>query len=112
MNQIPSDAELLRFSSQCDPGKMQELATHLGMHRKWKVILFNYPQEIEIAIFLFFIEWKRKNSKGTFKVLADVLVKMNLSAHTLCYVSTKTYLNNSNFRKTKDFLNLYRSRLP
>ncbi|CAG2190428.1 unnamed protein product [Mytilus edulis] len=87
LNQIPSDAELLRFSSQCDPENMHELATHLGMHRKWKVIRCNYPQDIEIAIFLFLIEWKRKNSKGKFKVLADVLEKMNLTAHMLCYVS-------------------------
>ncbi|XP_052061248.1 uncharacterized protein LOC127701420 [Mytilus californianus] len=90
LNQIPSDTELLRFSSKCEPEKMHELATHLRMLPKWKKIVYNHPQEIEIATFLFLIEWKRKNPKGKFKVLADVLGKMNLTAHTLCYVRRVT----------------------
>ncbi|XP_063407996.1 uncharacterized protein LOC134691399 [Mytilus trossulus] len=90
LNQIPSDTELLRFSSNFEPEMMHELATHLRMLPKWKKIMFNHPQEIEIATFLFLIEWKRKNSKGKFKVLADVVGKMNLTVHTLCYVRRVT----------------------
>ncbi|CAC5386196.1 unnamed protein product [Mytilus coruscus] len=83
---VPSDIELLRFSTHCASSQMHELVTYLGMYQIWDDIIFNYPHNIEIAKFLVLSKWKEMNEKRSFKVLAECLNKMDITTHVLCQV--------------------------
>ncbi|CAC5402476.1 unnamed protein product [Mytilus coruscus] len=85
LNQIPSDIELLRFSSH-SPKDMRQFAEHLGVEDDWETIESDYPQKTAFSKFLILIRWKEAYPKGNFRNLADALNKMNISAHKLCCV--------------------------
>ncbi|XP_063406294.1 uncharacterized protein LOC134690247 [Mytilus trossulus] len=86
LSQIPSDNELLRFSIHCASSKMHSFVTYLGMLQKWEDITYNYPDNIEVSKFLVLSKWKELNVKGSFKILAEALMEMEISPHLLCQV--------------------------
>ncbi|CAG2232007.1 unnamed protein product [Mytilus edulis] len=87
LSQIPSDIELLRFSTNCVSNQMHELVSYLEMSRKWDSITHNYPNDIEVAKYLVLSKWKEIKDQSNFKALAEALTKMDISTHFLCQVS-------------------------
>ena len=92
LSQIPSDIELLRFSTNCVSNQMHELVSYLEMSKKWDSITHNYPNDIEVAKYLVLSKWKEIKDQSNFKALAEALTKMDISTHFLCQVSLY-YLN-------------------
>ncbi|XP_071144046.1 uncharacterized protein [Mytilus edulis] len=86
LSQIPSDIELLRFSTNCVSNQMHELVSYLEMSKKWDSITHNYPNDIEVAKYLVLSKWKEIKDQSNFKALAEALTKMDISTHFLCQV--------------------------
>ncbi|CAC5411518.1 unnamed protein product [Mytilus coruscus] len=84
LNQIPSDIELLRFSTSCTSSQMNELVSYLEMSKIWDEITYNYPNNIAVAKFLVLSKWKETKMK--FKALEEALTEMDISTHVLCQV--------------------------
>ncbi|XP_076082663.1 uncharacterized protein LOC143053769 [Mytilus galloprovincialis] len=84
LNQIPSDVELLRFSTNFELNHIDELVIQLNLSKKWTAIKYNNLNNIEAATFLVLSKWKERKKK--FKDLEEALVRMKISTHDLCQV--------------------------
>ncbi|XP_071144403.1 uncharacterized protein [Mytilus edulis] len=84
LNHIPSDNELLRFSTNCTLDQMHELVSYLEMSKIWDEIKYNNPNNIAVAKFLVLSKWKERKMK--FKALEEALTQMDISTHVLCQV--------------------------
>ncbi|XP_063407784.1 uncharacterized protein LOC134691279 [Mytilus trossulus] len=86
LSKIPSDIELLRFSTKYPLNQIFELVTYLDMCEEWEAIKYNNGERIEVAKFLVLTKWKQMKPESNFQALAEVLTKMNISKHLLCQV--------------------------
>ncbi|CAC5382747.1 unnamed protein product [Mytilus coruscus] len=84
LNKIPSDIELLRFSTNFKLDQINELVSYLNLSKKWDEIKCNNPNNIAAANFLVLSKWKERKMK--FKDLEEALIKMKISTHDLCQV--------------------------
>ncbi|XP_076083621.1 uncharacterized protein LOC143054483 isoform X1 [Mytilus galloprovincialis] len=86
LSKIPSDIELLRFSTKYPLNQMFELVTYLEMCEEWEAIKYNNGDRIEVAKFLVLTKWKQMKAGSNFQALAEALTTMNISKHLLCQV--------------------------
>lgn len=86
LSKIPSDIELLRFSTKYPLNQMFELVTYLEMCEEWEAIKYNNGDRIEVAKFLVLTKWKQMKAGSNFQALAEALTTVNISKHLLCQV--------------------------
>lgn len=90
LNQIPSDVELLRFSTNCTIDQIKKLVSYLELSKQWEEIEYNNPKNIAVVKFLVLSKWKEEEGMK-FKDLKKALTEKKISTHVLCQVRSHKY---------------------
>ncbi|XP_063417141.1 uncharacterized protein LOC134699481 [Mytilus trossulus] len=95
LSQIPSNTELLRLSVNCETRMIHDLALHLEMEEtEWNDMVENYPRNTQMVKFLTLIGL-RENNGIRFGDLAQGLIQMKLTTHTLCMMRRRKQMVSS-----------------